>query len=114
MIAEYRPEIRVAPLVPDKGGNLFHRLRWNTGEPVGNAMVLYRAEDGAWIWAMFRCPCGCGHPVYMPLQGNPKNYPARWTLTMDAEGRVTIRNSVQRMVTCNAHFYITENKPEML
>lgn len=114
MITEYQPEVHAAPLEHDAAGKEVDRVQGYWPKPGDNRMLLYRADDGRWVWAVFQCPCECGHNVHLPLEGNRSSgYPAKWKLTLDDKGRATIRASVQRRVPCQAHFFITENRTEM-
>ncbi|WP_433995110.1 DUF6527 family protein [Afipia massiliensis] len=56
---------------------------------------------------MFRCPCGCGDMISLPMQ--PPHNP-RWRLSLSAAGRATLSPSVWRNKGCMSHFWIRDGR----
>ena len=54
-------------------------------------------------WAYFKCPCGCGETVVLPLI---KSKGPSWSLKVDRLGRPTLTPSIWKTEGCKSHFYI--------
>lgn len=54
-------------------------------------------------WALFKCPCGCGAVVSLPLMAPHK---PRWSVYVDEEGLPSLYPSVWRNIGCMSHFII--------
>jgi len=66
--------------------------------------VIYRNK---FIWCLFRCPCGCGYVITLPLQ---KPHRPKWTLSQNGSKRPTLYPSVWQNKGCNSHFWIEDGK----
>jgi hypothetical protein len=55
-------------------------------------------------WAIFRCPCGTGHQIDLNLAHAGR---ARWTVTLDAQHRPSLRPSVDVRADRRCHFWLT-------
>jgi hypothetical protein len=76
-------------------------------ESVGDGefiMVVYREKP---IWALFRCPCGCGHVISLSLQN--VHYP-NWKVDKSLAGRPTLYPSVNQNNGCYSHFWIEDGR----
>lgn len=72
--------------------------------------VLYISER--YGVAQHLCPCGCGDRCVIDLQ---PEWRTGWKMTMDEEGRVTLRPSILNpSCKIRSHYYITENKIDWL
>jgi len=70
-------------------------------------LVLITADNG-YKWLKFRCPCGCGAEVNLPLMKNRKPH---WTIYNECEGIISVYPSIDlRSPGCGAHFWIQKNK----
>ncbi len=58
-------------------------------------------------WALFRCPCGCGTVITLPLQSTHRPF---WTLRKSKGGHATLRPSIWRDVGCLSHFILDDGR----
>lgn len=69
-----------------------------------DAQHVYIVGEGGHLWfAALLCPCGCGatvHTSFMP-EGHP-----RWTLTVHADGTISLAPSIWRTRGCRSHFFL--------
>ena len=75
----------------------------------------YGVKDGQlWIncgarWIRFRCPCGCGDLMLLPL--HPDATEKMWGRQIYYDGRaVTITGSIFNESGCKSNYYIRESK----
>lgn len=54
-------------------------------------------------WAMFRCPCGCGNVITLPMK---RPHSPRWTLDGDTVEKLTLYPSIWQNEGCCSHFWI--------
>lgn len=54
-------------------------------------------------WALFRCPCGCGDVISLPLAAP---HDPRWSVYVDQDGFASLYPSVWRNTGCMSHFII--------
>jgi hypothetical protein len=66
--------------------------------------VVYKRKP---IWALFKCPCGCGYIITLPLQ---KPHNPKWTLYKSEFERPTLYPSVWQNKGCQSHFWIEDGK----
>lgn len=59
------------------------------------------------LWALFRCPCGCGYTITLSLQ---KSHRRKWILKSSDEGRPTLSPSVWQTNGCYSHFWLTDGR----
>ena len=59
------------------------------------------------LWAMFKCPCGCGYAITLSLQ---KSHRRKWVLKPSKEGRPTLSPSVWQTSGCYSHFWLTDGR----
>jgi hypothetical protein len=67
-------------------------------------VVIYRNQP---IWALFRCPCGCGTVISLSLQ---KVHTPHWTAEKTSAGRPTIYPSIWQNKGCYSHFWIKDGR----
>jgi hypothetical protein len=66
--------------------------------------VVYKNKP---IWCLFKCPCGCGYIITLPLQ---KPHKPKWTLSQTESRRPTLNPSVWQNKGCYSHFWIDDGK----
>ena len=66
--------------------------------------VVYKNKP---IWTLFKCPCGCGYVITLPLQ---KPHRPKWTLSKSESKRPTLYPSVWQNKGCHSHFWIEDGK----
>ena len=65
------------------------------------------SHHGKLFWTVFRCPCGCGDVISLPM--SPPHNP-RWQLSTSSAGRPTLYPSVWRNKGCKSHFWLTDGR----
>jgi beta-xylosidase len=59
------------------------------------------------VWALFKCPCGCGHVISLSVQkSNYKN----WTVKKSKNNRPSLQPSVWQTTGCRSHFWINDGR----
>jgi len=66
----------------------------------GQFVIVKRKKNPK--WAMFSCPCGCGHIVTLALSTD--KFP-HW-IVKSWKGRPTITPSVRVLTGCHSHFWV--------
>lgn len=66
--------------------------------------VIYKNKP---VWALFKCPCGCGYVITLPLQ---KPHNPKWRLYKLESKRPTLYPSVWQNKGCHSHFWIEDGK----
>lgn len=66
--------------------------------------VVYKSKP---IWALFKCPCGCGFVITLPLQ---KPHNPRWRIHESEFGRPTLYPSIWQNKGCYSHFWVEDGK----
>lgn len=64
--------------------------------------VTYKNEP---YWLLFKCPCGCGVVISLPLQRIHEPY---WILYKSKNNRPTVYPSVWQKDGCRSHFWIKD------
>lgn len=64
-------------------------------------------HKGRPYWSLFRCPCGCGEVVSLPMR-LPHN--PRWHIELSQDGRPTLHPSVWRNKGCMSHFWLKDGR----
>lgn len=65
-------------------------------------------KEGGEDWCVaFRCPCGCGRLIELPLIPEAK---PNWRLSCNKNGRPSLHPSVWLKEGCRSHFFIKEGK----
>jgi len=67
-------------------------------------LVKYKRKH---IWALFKCPCGCGEVISLSLQ---KVHPKNWIVKKSRAGRPILYPSVWQNIGCYSHFWINDGK----
>src|SRR5262249_39992477 len=68
------------------------------------AKRVYIVGEGGHLWfAALLCPCGCGATVHTSFM--PDSRP-RWTLTVHADGTISLAPSIWRTRGCCSHFFL--------
>lgn len=65
------------------------------------------ADQNKQYWALFRCPCGCGHVISLSLQ---KIHNPNWSVKKTLSGRPTVYPSVWQIKGCHSHFWIRDGR----
>lgn len=78
----------------------------------GNALIAEKQfyvvrHRGNFLWTLFKCPCGCGEVVSLPLQ--PPHTP-KWRVSTTEAQRPTLYPSVWRNKGCMSHFWIEDGR----
>ncbi len=69
---------------------------------------IYLVGDDGYVWsAAMLCPGGCGKTLEMNLL--PDAQPV-WTVTEDANNRITLQPSVWLKTDCECHFILREGR----
>lgn len=63
------------------------------------------SHKGKLFWSVFRCPCGCGEVISLPMS-HP--HTPRWRLEISTAGRPTLYPSIWRNKGCKSHFWLTD------
>lgn len=58
-------------------------------------------------WALFQCPCGCGHIISLSLQ---KIHWPSWTFKASRNKRPTLSPSVWQNTGCKSHFWVNDGR----
>lgn len=73
--------------------------------PIRNVVL---AQENGDDWAVgFRCPCGCGKKLELPLIEEAK---PNWKLTIDQKGKPTLHPSVWLKAGCKSHFWLRSGR----
>lgn len=90
---------------------LFFEVTWVDRSP-SNADVKERTlycvhSQNLPRWALFRCPCNCGHVITLSLQAahNP-----RWRVSKGRQGHPTLNPSIWRNTGCLSHFWVDDGR----
>lgn len=69
------------------------------------------------IYVRYRCPCGCGDMVALPIANDREE--GEWGFSQDTDGRVTLDPSVLHLppensgnCKCSSHYFIRANRVE--
>jgi hypothetical protein len=82
---------KIAEDVPDK-------MRDNT---------VYLISNQGYIWqCVMLCPCGCGESLYTNLMDDFDPY---WKYVIE-EKTISLKPSIDRLVGCKSHFFLTRGK----
>ncbi len=82
-----------------EGDVLPSRLPWR------NLFLL--TEDGEDWCVAFRCPCGCGQRIELPII---EEAVPRWSLKLDKQGYPSLHPSVWLREGCRSHFFLRDGK----
>ena len=67
-------------------------------------VVMHRNKP---LWALFRCPCGCGYVISLSLQSVHKPH---WNVSKSSTNRPTLCPSVRQSNGCYSHFWIEDGR----
>ena len=81
--------------------------RTPSNDTVDSEAFITVVYEGRPIWALFRCPCGCGTVISLSLQ---KVHNPNWTVEKTSTGRPTIYPSVWQNKGCYSHFWIRDGR----
>lgn len=76
-------------------------------EEIGAGQFHVVVHKGEPYWALFKCPCGCGNVVSLPLR---QPHRPRWRWSVDRAGRPSLTPSVWRTSGCHSHFWIEQGR----
>ena len=82
-------------------------LNENPEKRVPGKTLVVISSGGKPKWLRFRCPCGCGDELVLPLM---TNYNPHWEITQHPDKTLTVIPSVNVTRQCGAHFFIKGNK----
>lgn len=71
--------------------------------PYDFVLVVYRGKS---YYAMFKCPCGCGSLISLPLQSSSR---PSWHLK-SLSGKPSLYPSIRKIEGCCSHFWVEEGK----
>lgn len=92
MISDYKIERVSESPYPDIEDGVFYLLESVDGNP----------------WSVcFRCPCGCGQYIHLPVLKDSGVY---WDLSIDEEGRPSLSPSILSLDGCKSNFFIKNGK----
>lgn len=57
-------------------------------------------------WALFRCPCGCGHVITLSLKPDHRPY---WAFRR-SKNLPTLQPSILQLTPCRSHFFVWDGK----
>lgn len=66
-------------------------------------LLYVRQGAGRPAFGYLACPCGCGATLHLRFVGARR---PRWVLSLDRNGRATLRPSVWRGTGCGSHFFV--------
>lgn len=70
--------------------------------------TLYLIEDDGFLeHASMRCPCGCGHIIYLNLLVDESPC---WSVLVHDDGAVSLNPSIWRRDGCRSHFFFKRSK----
>lgn len=104
---ERAPEPKTPPPSPVYFENCEVVEKTPTNASIGEKRLVSVGYQGKALWTLFRCPCGCGDMISLPMQA-PHN--PRWRLTLSDAGRPTLSPSVWRNKGCMSHFWIKDGR----
>jgi len=70
----------------------------------GFIVVMHRNKP---LWALFRCPCGCGYVISLSLQSVHKPH---WKVSKSSTNRPILYPSVRQNKGCYSHFWIEDGR----
>ena len=68
--------------------------------------IIYKGQS---FWSIFKCPCGCGNVISLPLK---ETHDPHWKLKRSVNGRPTLYPSVWQNKGCCSHFWVIDGKIE--
>lgn len=103
-------------VAPNTEGSAFAKTRTNfdavivmdktpRNDAVGErdfVLVVYQRKP---LWALFRCPCGCGNVISLSLQ---KIHNPNWRVRKNRVGLPTVYPSIWQNQGCCCHFWIKD------
>lgn len=95
-----------APQPPVKYAEITTSNRPPRNEDVKDDEFHLVVSNGRQLWALFRCPCGCGEVVTLSLQ---RVHRPHWVIG-DRGKRPTLSPSVWRDRGCYSHFWVTDGR----
>jgi len=75
-------------------------------DQIGNKDFVVVVYENKPLWALFRCPCGCGHVISLSLQRIHKPH---WIVKKTGTCP-TLSPSVWQITGCRSHFIINEGR----
>jgi hypothetical protein len=58
-------------------------------------------------YALFKCPCGCGQLISLPLNASESD---NWEVSTSNNNRPTVYPSIRQVNGCYSHFWINDGK----
>jgi hypothetical protein len=74
-------------------------------DKIENKTIYVVGENGYDWLATFRCPCGCNSLIQLSLL---KETDPSWSITHHGKKVISISPSVNRVIGCKSHFFITK------
>lgn len=73
----------------------------NDGIPHGKFIVVTPSKEPK--WALFKCPCGCGHVITLSLASGRT---PQWQVRLEEGLYPTLHPSVRQLKGCYSHFWV--------
>lgn len=73
--------------------------------PVRKVFIIKDGKDAEAL--VFKCPCGCGENIYLNLL---KDARPKWSYKITKKNGISIFPSVNRVVGCHSHFYLSNSR----
>lgn len=72
------------------------------------AGVIYLVQNQGYCWqSVMDCPCGCKSVLFM---NHVEDFNPSWSHQINENNLITLYPSVDRMVDCKSHFWVTDGK----
>lgn len=69
--------------------------------------IVVTVEDNEFWCVGFKCPCGCGYTIELPIIKEAK---PRWDLKVNPHNKISLHPSIFLKKGCKSHFWIKEGK----
>src|SRR5438105_12112991 len=70
-----------------------------TNDLINEAQFIVVMSEKKPIWALFKCPCGCGYVISLSLN--------KWRFQKTKNNRPTLYPSIWQNSGCHSHFWLT-------
>lgn len=95
---------------PVRFQSIFEVEKTPSADQVGPEDFFSVVHNNKLYWTVFRCPCGCGEVISLPMREPHK---PRWRLQRTKEARPDLKPSVWRNQGCMSHFWISDGRVYM-
>ncbi len=77
----------------------------NESIPHGKFLIITPSKEPK--WALFKCPCGCGHVVTLSLASG---HIPQWQVKLEDGIYPTLYPSVRQLKGCHSHFWVKSGR----